>query len=203
MRKKGLLFYCLIYVWFGISCDSPSKPLSRMEMVRFLEDPENGLYFEQDINGVELSVRYTPNELVFFETPKQSDTVGYKVASKYGNSDLPKSLCFILNISKNGKEAVREFGLNSYSVLIQRLAFEMEHYVYLVGSNNDTINLNVSFFDQTYGLTDRNKILLVFDSVSVKDNSKFRLHLDEFGMNTGPVDFYFDKQNILGIPSIE
>ncbi|MCH5718196.1 hypothetical protein [Niabella hibiscisoli] len=172
------------------SCGITKKgSLSKEELLEYVNDPDNGLTKEQEANGVKVKLSFYPSSLLVAQ--EQADTIPIeKLKARYGGHYYFKA-----RFSKDGKEAIRQLGdFGKYSEMVQVLAFRMNDYVNLTTSSKDTLSMADYFFDQTYGMSDGNNLMLVFSKDQIKNANMFDINIAECGFGTGALKFSLKRK---------
>jgi len=186
-----LLFLC--------SCGIAKKSsLDKAELLEYINDPDNGLTKEQEVNGVKVKLSFYPSSLLAEQ--EQTDSIPVeKLKGKYSGYYYFKA-----RFSKDGKEAIRQLGdFSKYSDMVQMLAFRMNDYINLTTYNKDTLSMADYFFDQTYGMSDGNNLMLVFSRDQMKNANKFDINIAECGFGTGILKFSFRKEDLEKLPELK
>jgi hypothetical protein len=189
---------------FGIAGCSGSKEFSdKNKIIKYLNDEGNGYRKEITSNGVTVSIVYQPQSL--FIEQELSDiknpaaSLVDSIKNKYTNSYY-----FHVTFSREGKEAIRNAGgFGNYSVLLQKLAFQMHDHIQLTTSLKDTVELGDYFFDQTYGMSNGNTLLVRFDKSKIKKAETLDIHIEECGFGTGNISFRFEKNKLDNAPVLK
>ncbi|MBX2922619.1 MAG: hypothetical protein KF746_10545 [Chitinophagaceae bacterium] len=188
-----------------VCCNRPPASLSKQELLKYIADKQNRLWLEQEVNGITVRLSYQPAPLLALQEMeaydnKRSDSLLYKTLEEKYN----KNYYFLLKFSKNSKEAIRQLGgFDRYSEILQVLSFRMGNFLYVTTHQRDTLPLSDYYFDQSYGMTDGNTLLLVFDRLRLKDEKQFDIHLQECGLGTGDLSFRFLRRDLLQVPHLE
>ncbi|WP_212003309.1 hypothetical protein [Chitinophaga sp. HK235] len=184
------------------SCSRPS-PVDKAGMETYLNKSSHHLAQQSSRNGIDISLKYMPQSMLVLQDLSKTqdpghqalDTLQKKYASQY---------YFLLSFSKEGKEAIRQLGDYSlYSKMLQTLAFRMNEYVNITTASNDTVQLSDYAFQQTYGLSDANSLLLAFPAEKIRTASSFHVNIAECGFATGSERFEFKSRDIANIPELD
>ena len=185
IKLKNLFFISIVTIsTFGCSGEITTKK----ELFRYLSDRKHGLSKESDHNGITTSASYIPYQLINSQNPKSRRLNNSRSTSSY--------LYFVARFSKNGKELLGQLDLNTYSDMVQILSFRMAAIISLHSENNIYINAEDCFFQQTFGLTSSNELLIVFDKKKLGNARKFELVIEEFGLGVGNLTYEFLKSDI-------
>lgn len=180
-------------------CRHTESIVSRDELIKYINNPKNGLVKEQEVNGIAVRVSFQPGDmLVRQELEAGADTATIdSLKRKYNHQYY-----FNLKFSKNGKEAIRQLGgFNRYSDMVQVLSFRMAQFVNLTTPMRDTVELSDYIFDQTYGMSNGNTVLLSFDKSQIRGKEIY-INLAECGFGTGALQFMFNKNDIDRMPML-
>ncbi|WP_426672075.1 hypothetical protein ACPPVU_12670 [Mucilaginibacter sp. McL0603] len=181
-------------VFFGIalisvSCHKSVK--SRSDLFKFLSQPANNLEVTQQVGEIETSVYYKPwkpiNKGVATHRTKNDSASLNKFKSKY---------FFVLSLSANHKELLRQLPFEDYSEMVQVLAFRMSDYISAVTDDGKYVLPDQCLFEQTYGMGEANHLMIIFDKSKFTNSKLITLHIKEFGLKTGNLNYKFDKQNL-------
>jgi hypothetical protein len=204
--KKTLLTKTFIFVLsfpILISCSSRKSIVSKEELISYINKKENGLKQEQEVNGIKVSLTYQPGSLLVareLEDGQGKDADLVKgLESKYDSNYY-----FFLKFSRDNKEAIRQLGsFGRYSDMVQVLAFQMHNFINLTTPQRDTLALGDYLFDQTYGMSDGNTLLLSFSKEKVLKSSALEINIGECGFGTGSMKFILDKKDIENMPKLD
>jgi hypothetical protein len=196
----GLLI--TIVVLLTGACKHTEKSMTREQLVKYINNKENGLVQEQEVNGISTRVSYQPAQMLVaqeLEGEQKKDTATIKeLESKYKDYYY-----FLLKYSKDGKEAIRQLGdFSRYSDMVQVLSFNMQRFVNATTPQKDTLPLADYLFDQTYGMSDGNTILLSFEKAKLQNSKTIDINIAECGFKTGNLKFRFEKEQIEKTPAL-
>ncbi len=194
--KKSLVLMCIVLAGATlVACNQPIK--SKVLLKRYLNDTSHGLKQVQRINKMEAAITYVPWQLIasrIYKGKHQDTSVIHTMKRKY---------YFMLGLSANGKELLRQLPFDQYSEMVQVLAFRLRPYVNIVSDDGKVIAAEDCLFQQTYGMAKENQVLLVFNGSDLRNAHQFNLRINEFGLNTGNLDYQIKQNNIQEIPDIE
>jgi len=184
-------------------CGSRHKLLDKRSLEGYIRQPKHGLIQEAEEEGIHVSLSVEPTGLLVAQEwgpSGKKDTAGlHKLEQKYG-----KNYYFLLKFSKNGKEAIRQLGsFARYSDMVQVLSFQMQQYVNITTPSHDTVQLNDYVFEQTYGMSNANTLLLSFPKDRMNKSERVEVNLAECGFGTGNLRFIFRKKDIDDIPELD
>lgn len=195
--KIPVIVYCAIIL---LSCSE--KEISHAALIEYVQDESNGLIKKNEVNGIVTEVTYKPTDmwvqLEVGDEPVRSEVLD-SLRNHYG-----KYYYFILNLSKNNKEALHSAPGSSgeYSDLVQTLSFRMSEFVTLTTEKQDTIPVGDFILDRTYGLSSSTAVLFVFANDEAKKTDWIQFNLNEFGLGTGNQRFRFKTEELENIPMI-
>ncbi|WP_146166617.1 hypothetical protein ABZR88_02540 [Mucilaginibacter yixingensis] len=156
-------------------------------MLAYVNDPANGLTKNTQMDGVKISLAYRPKQLA----PSWRTTVS------------GRPCCFLLGLSKNNKELLRQLSYNEYSDLVQILSFRISDFIALVPDGKKPVSPMTCYFLQTYGTTTANQVLIVFDERDLERCRRFKILIKEFGLNIGSLCFEFEQKDITAISTLK
>lgn len=179
--KKAMSFALLLTI---ISC----KPVIRTknDLIKYISDPANGLRQEKQINNITISCLYQPVAL------HQK-----KINTKIEDKKTSDRACFVLSLAKDNKELLNQLNYNLYSEMVQVLSFRMPQYVSLIIEGKEPIVPLDVFFQQTYGLSNSNNVLLIFDKAQIANTDEFKIKIKEFGLDLGNLAFGYKSKDLL------
>lgn len=199
--QATIILSCLLT---GMSaCDQTRKMVSKAELAGYISNPDNGLIQKQEVNGTTVEVKYQPSSFLVLQSfatdssfsQQQKDSLEKRYNENY---------YFLLKFSRNGQEAIRQLGdFSRYSEMVQVLSFQMQRFVNLTTSEKDTVDLKDYLFDQTYGLSDGNTVLLCFGKDQLKEKKNIDVNIAECGFKTGMLKFKFNKSDIDKLPVLD
>jgi hypothetical protein len=203
MRYRNQSVCFLAAVLLLCACSSYRKQMSRVELISYINDKDNGLVKEQESNGVQVKLSFEPSSLLAAQQlsamPAASKVVIDSTQKKY-----TANYYFLLKFSKGGKEAIRQLGsFSRYSDMVQVLSFQMHRFINLTTPQKDTIALADYLFDQTYGMSDGNTILLCFDRTKLIGKDQLHINVAECGLGTGNLTFSFNQKDISKVPVLK
>ena len=196
------IFYSalLLLIILFLSCSGPQY-LTPEELNKFILNVDNGLIQTAEINGYTLQVNYKPTDLWMHQEIGDDQVDESKMKSLRSKYD--PYYYFVLNLSKNNKEALQVDGnFGQYSELVQTLSFRMNSYVNLTTSAQDTIPTADFILNRTYGLSSATSLLFVFSKEKAKANEWVQFNLNEFGLGIGNQRFRFRTEDLQNVPGI-
>jgi len=193
------LFTAYLCVLLCIQSCRPTS-LSPNNLLKYIENPVNGLSQEQTVGDVTVKVEYQPAEVLIAkeigDIPIQPAEVS-RLRRKYDNASY-----FILSFSKDGEEILHpKSGLSNYSNLLQVFSFGLGQYIKLTTAQGDTIppvNYNL---DRTYHMGSSTNLLVAFPKVT--NSTVLHFHIQEFGLGCGNLDFIFRQKDVAAVPALK
>ncbi|MDB5134371.1 MAG: hypothetical protein JWP37_974 [Mucilaginibacter sp.] len=192
MRKSGRAIVISLFVLVAICFFSCKKIISdRQELMIYINDPGNGLKKTEQIEKIKTVLLYKPWQLI---AVKQQTING-----KSKNSDpfkIKDKLFFVLSLSANNKELLRQLPFGQYSEMVQVLAFRMNEFIDIVPDDKKAVEPQECIFQQTYGMGIANNLLIVFNKGQLMSADNLRVRVKEFGLNTGNLNFEIKTKDI-------
>ena len=192
---SSLCFLAIVILFF--SCGT--KKLDKNSLIRYVNHSK-GLCKVQEVNGFKVQAKFLPYQLLVLQDlglSKKNDTSKINALErKYSGQYY-----FQLSYSKNNKEAIRQLeNFQRYSDMLQVMSFEMGKYIVGTNEKNDTLPLADYVFEQEYGMSSANNMMLVFKKESFSNSKQIDINIGEFGLGIGLMKFEFEKHDIEGIP---
>ncbi|WP_407428911.1 hypothetical protein [Arcticibacter sp.] len=103
---------------------------------------------------------------------------------------------FLLSFSREGRELLSQLDGDSYSEMVTTLSFKMLSLIYVIPDRGKAISIDDCLFQQTFGMTGANELLVVFNPSSLRNVSRFQMKIKEFGLMLGDMNFEFDQRDI-------
>ena len=172
--------------------------------MEYLAEKDNGLVKEKSIGGIQLKVKYLPNDYLVYNDIKQNKqkTKGLvdSVKLTYANSI---TFMMVIGPDKNESFDITRVGVDNYEEFAQRIEeinFNMMQYVKLQ-VNNEEYSPELYQMESTYGLEQSRKFLFVFKAKDEKSNTILKddfqfVYADEM-FNTGINKFQFKHSDVL------
>lgn len=192
MKTKVRIYFLLSILPCLLMAGSCTKTFrSRQELVAYVNSPKNGLVVTDKLGQVEADMTYKPWQLMLPDhrgNRNKTDTSGKR--------ELSNKYFFVLSLSANHKELLRQLKFSDYSEMVQVLAFRMADYVSAVPDHGKAVEPVECLFQQTYGMASANQLLIVFDKSRFDDARQIKIKIREFGLNTGNLDYRFSMDDI-------
>lgn len=182
------------------SCNSTPRVVSKSELLKYIQKPGNGLTHTREANGFNIQLVYQPASLLIGrelqESGKGDSATLHELEKKYQNYYY-----FTVRLSRNGQEAIRQLGsFARYSSMVQVLSFQMDQFVNLTTNLHDTIPLTDFLFEQTYGMSTSNNVLLGFSKAALGKSDRMDVNIGEFGLGAGVMQFPFRREDLEQVP---
>lgn len=193
----------LVSVALFLGCSDTPKFLPEAELLKYIQDTDNGLKKEVQAGKVTLSVTYRPDDLLVWQEAEGSDSTQVRAVQ----DQFDDYIYFLFSMSAGEKDAL--YGLSqdqaTFSENLQTMSFRMAEYVTLTTSNQDTIPVGDFVYNRTFGLSKSNDFLFVFNSEKLPNepNGWISFNVKEFGFRTGRRSFRFDMANIRRTPRLK
>jgi hypothetical protein len=101
------------------------------------------------------------------------------------------------------KEVIRQLGsFSRYGDMVQVFSFQMHQFINVTTSQKDTLPLADYLFDQTYGMSDGNTMLLCFDREKLINKETLDVNIAECGLGTGSLKFRFKQKDLAKLPEL-
>ncbi|MDB5124735.1 MAG: hypothetical protein JWP94_2864 [Mucilaginibacter sp.] len=197
MRKLNRRFaktIMLMALLFAVSCRK--KINNKTDLINYINDPGNGLVKIEEVGKIKAELLYKPWELMADRHDKKAKTV-----DSDWSDHLKDKYFFVLSLSANNKELLRQMEFNRYSEMVQVLAFRMIGFIDIIPDNAKPIEPTGCMFQQTYGASDANQILIVFDKAKLAAAKLLNIKIKEFGLNTGDLNFQIATKDINELPT--
>lgn len=181
---------------------SCQQQLDEAAFLAYIHNPDNGLYQQQTVEGVEVSIQYRPTEILIAQELKNNPQSGSNLDSlrKMYNSKLH----FTLSFSKDEQEVENQFlpDRSQYNQAIQYLSYGLANNISLV-SSSDTIRPLGYVYPRMYSTTGRSSMFVVFDRDQLKEETgKFYILLQDTQLGLGMLVYPFRQRDLDNIPTI-
>lgn len=195
LKKVMFINMLLVALVLFDSCKKSIK--SKSELIAYVNEPKNGLQMSQQAGKVETSLTNKPWQLMALNQQK-----GKSVNSTQVLNDLKNKYFFVLSLSANHKELLRQIKFSDYSQMVQVMAFRMMEYVSAVPDNGKAVAPEDCLFQQTYGMGTANQLLIVFDKLKFEKAKQIEIKIKEFGLNIGNLNYRFSIKDINDLQNI-
>jgi hypothetical protein len=201
MKRYSIYILFFASGLFALSCSKDY--LTEKELKKYILEEKNGLRKSVQHGDYTVDAIYRPNDLLILQEigNSQPDSSALtKLSSKYSDHYY-----FILNLSKNGKEAVNPASMpyEEFSDVLQNVSFRMNELVNITTARQDTIALADFIYNRTFGMGSSSEILLVFDKKKATDTDWVQINLAELGLGIGSQNFRFEKEKLDEVPRID
>ncbi len=184
------------------SCTRPDE-LSPTEYARFIEDKSNNLRKEVKVQGLKYIVQYKPIEFVALkEMNSLLDTSIYKNRI----SELSGTVWFNIYIqseeSNNNPLKDNVSGLNEYNNRLEYFLKRAASNFNLYYGEQGSMNTVAYHFENNYGLTPMDVIVVGFKIPDSRPNDDIILEYNDMLFDNGPIKVKFTKKQLSEIPEI-
>lgn len=169
--------------------------LSHEELLRYIQEPANGLTRKEEQGLLKASLTYRPSDLLVWQElgnrPAISDSLWRSTGERYGTYWY-----FILSLSQDGRDPLA--GGPALADNLQKLSFELDRYVYAVIDQSDTIFLSDYYAPRLFGISGATPVLLAF-----RKKERFeQLDIIFQGFDGAGMRFPFSRRDIDRIPRL-
>ncbi|WP_131539019.1 hypothetical protein [Pedobacter nototheniae] len=182
-----LLFFFYVAVQFA--CNKPIK--SKKELLAYVYKPDNGLTSITQAGEIETRLSYIPWQAQAYDNQSKKIKLNPKSLISIKNN-----YAFVLGFSKDKKEVLRQLDFNTYSEILQVLAFRMQNYIVAKIDGGKPVTPLSCTFQQTYGMSTTNNLLLIFDKKAIATTGFITVFVKEFGLKTGDFQFRINTSDI-------
>ncbi|MFH2144265.1 MAG: hypothetical protein ABIJ97_17695 [Bacteroidota bacterium] len=199
-NRISISYTCFILSIIFLSC---KNNIGIEDYKVYLYNPDNGLIQTKNVNNIRFEITYQPCEFISYMEIKNNRKSSVddlnKVIRKYEDFFYMR-----LNIlSKFGEAYETLIGeQQKYSQLINDLCFNMEDYVYLITSDNDSIGIVDYISPRTYGMAPNTTVLFSFRKIDFENIEWIKLVINDFGLRSGNISFKFYADDIIDAPDI-
>jgi hypothetical protein len=198
MKRRGRLLWEVVFlIMISVSVSCKKKISSNADLIEYINNPENGLVKTVEINKIKVELRYKPWQLMLVKQNKLP-----KQINGSPENTMKDKYFFVLSLSADNKELLRQLPFNQYSEMVQVLAFRMMGYISLIPDDKKPIVPEDCLFQQTYGIAHANQLLIVFDKTKLEAAKQLQIKIKEFGLGIGNLNFQINNKDIQDISSI-
>jgi hypothetical protein len=176
--------------------------LTRDKLISYIDkSPE--LCQTRAVAGIDLKIKFCPYQLIVFHELENKNV--YDSSDSAGLETKYKSqYYFRLSFSKDNREILKKMeNFQQYSDMLQVFSFEGTRFINATTEMQDTVPLADYIFEQDYGMSNNNSMLLAFKKEDFKKATNVKINIAEFGLNTGIQQFVFSRNELEHVPSIE
>jgi len=199
MNQKTLILFLAIV---SLLACTRKKFTTTDELWEYLKDPENQYIQNKNINGIDFSLLYKPNDLLVDQElgGKTEDSLISKFRNKYKDY-----LYFTLSMSKNNHELLSHMARDrqKFGAMVNELAFGMNQKVHVYTPAKDTLPMTDFVYPRMYGMSGNTSILFVYPKRE-KDLKQEYLNftIQDLGFYTGEVKFKVPTDIIKNEPKL-
>lgn len=177
------------------SCNPQVK--NKSDLYSYINDPKNELIDTINRMQVIAKITWQPWQLI-------SNKLGEIKDKRVPNSSrFSENLYFILSLSKGNKELLRQLPFEKYSQMVQVLSFRMFDFISAKPDEKEPIFPIECLFQQTYGMTNANMLLVVFKKKDLEDCRRLAISIKEFGLGIGELKFQLNASEIEQMEEID
>ena len=197
MRKLALLFLA------GIIFFSCNRRVSREQLIEYIRDSKNGCIQSSSNKGLDISVYFKPYDILAYGELLKLRSAGKanvdSIINQYSNK-----LYFTISLQYNKQELLQKYINNNvaYTQLISYLSYEIKNDISLRAGDKVYYPATCNF-TRTYGVSNTNNILLIFDKTELKNLKEFTIKLNSKWNDIGNHSFPFKIKNFNKVPSID
>ena len=198
MKKNSVfVFFCFVM----ISCGSKTFNTSD-EMVKYINDEQNGYKYSKIINNVKYELLYRPTDLLVQQ--ELNDNYNSKQVRKVRDK-YQKYMYFNLSISLNDKELLTNVASDKarFGEIVNELAFGMEGKINLFTQEKDTLKMSDFIYPRMYGMTNNTTLMVVYprDKEALRGEA-LNFIIQDLGFYTGEVKFKINSRKIQNEPKL-
>lgn len=179
----------LLLVSIQISCKPALK--CQGDIQKYINDTENGLSSTFQKGPLIITLAWQPWQLLANQSRNNQVS-----NSQNDKIDLSKYCYFILSMSNNKQELLRQLDYGLYSKMVQVFSFQMQSYLTISADRKEPVKPLDCLFQQTYGTSDSNRLLVVFNMNEIKDAKELSISIKEFGLGLGIMNFTIYTKNM-------
>jgi hypothetical protein len=163
----------------------------KKQLLAFIADGSNGLSAKKVLDHVDVTVSFLP-----WQTQAFNDSFSKTKLNKTQLKEVSQKYYFLVSLSKDHKEVLKQLPFNEYSEMVQVLSFRMQNYIGVTLDDGEKVEPIACLFQPTYGYANANTVLVVFEKSKLEKANQIQLFITEFGFRTGNITFDFDNQTI-------
>lgn len=196
-------FYILLLlgsITYATSCSKTA--VTENELKAYMQNVNNGLVKQKTVKNINLKVLYKPSDLIAAQQFSSEDKLTSEeiklLLERYDQYHY-----ITLAVSIDNKDLLFATSASTFGNMINELAFNMDHYVKLISSTKDTLELVDFIYPRTFGLGGTTSLLFAFDKKAGQTPEWVTFYLSDFGIGTGNCKFKFMTRDILDTPEIK
>jgi len=200
MKEFGQFFIriMLIVIVSTIIISCKKKVNNRSDLIAYINNADNGLIKTNQIGKIKAELHFKPWQLMSLSNNDKNGVKG----NKYPIENFSGKFFFVLSLSANNKELLKQLPLRQYSEMVSVMAFRMNEFVEIVPDGNKPVDPVECIFEQTYGMGIANNLLLVFDNKELIGTNNLSVKIKEFGLDTGDLNFSIKTKDIIKLQNI-
>jgi hypothetical protein len=193
-------YWLLLIVCSCFAGCHPTELDSADELTLFLEEPGNNLIRHAASNGYEISITYTPVDLlIYLDThgePADHERIQH-LQQKYSDR-----YHFKISFSRHNHDILRQLDADQQSRLLQVLSYGMQDFVYLTTSSGEVIPLANFFPGKIKSSGNSTDLFLEFDKQKSSGVEWIKISVSDFGLGTGELEYVFKVEDLENVPRI-
>ncbi len=182
---------------------SCNKPVSREELINYINEPKNGCMKSNQHKGCNVSVFYRPIEIIAYgelvkEKGKSQEAVD-SVRQLYS-----KNLYFIISLSVNEYDYLQKYvnNLSEYNNVVSYLNYGIQTDLKLIIPGKSSYYPIDCIFTRAYEVSNTNNILVVFNKEVINNEKEFTIQFNSVRKDIGSHSFSFNIKDLETIPEI-
>lgn len=195
MRALVVLFSVLF-----IACSSTPDQLSGSELIKWIENPENGYKKIATTGSVEYLLQKRPVDYIIALEFKQNRPMREMVEARRNELNGLQYFSLRLQSEKKDKDVMTE-GINSmedYLIRNSYYSYSFQEDLQLL-DGNDTLRCNLYHFVNSNGISPYVEFVFAFNKSDSELNKNYKVIINDKAMASKPMVFDFEK---LSSPSI-
>ncbi len=172
------------------------ETLSHEELLRYIQEPANGLTRKEEQGLLRASLTYRPADLLVWQELGDKSEI-HDSLLRNAEERYDAYWYFILSLSQDGRDPLG--GGPALADNLQKLSFELDRYVYAVIDQSDTIFLSDYYTPRLFGISGAAPVLLAFR----KKGSFEQLDVIFQGFGGAGMRFPFSRRDIDRIPRLD
>ena len=182
---------------FIIICSACTSSVNKEGMMKYISNPQNGLYQENTFGYNTVELQYKPTDLIVQQHANSYDSLTNNLVDSL-RIEYDDYWYFNISFSYNKLSKLNQYTHNKpmFSYLVNELSFNMSQNVRIINQNSDTTYVADYTFPRMYNYAAKNTLLFVFNNKKLKDTKSFKLEIDEFGFELGKQVFTVKTKDI-------
>lgn len=197
MKENNFNILFLLCILFIVSC---KKELNKNEYVKWVENVDNKLHKVKKMNNIVFDLQYKPIEYIALQKQLHANDNLNKIIS---NTEEMYYFNLKIKYENNNSNLLKKDVQSSaeYQERVYYYAYMFEKQIFLI-IDSTKIPCKLYHFERSYDLSPNTSIILGFPKSNNQKNS-FQLSIEPELLNTGIINFYFDKKTLENIPTLK